>query len=386
MSDRKIISINPELFNLNNTRKKRGESKNKIKIRENKLNNKSTKGKLLRYIREQQEKNYKQLFDEKIKNSEKLTEPIKISLDETSNKDFEDSLDYLNSKLKNIEEQKNHNQTIKQHIKSDSEFFKPFLDNKPPFSSVTNNVSNSILPNSNIILKPFVNGQKPLFGCLKNGNLPTYRNYMNQTRKNNYFQQNSTPMNMIQPYNHNIINQIENNISKNTTISNNTKLHNHITHNGGNIQSQNSGGINQSQNLGGSFENSERLKNISELKQLDQLMNKNKSVVPKNLKYLKQKKTVKRTHYIGKSKKFPKIGVLVSNKTIRKDITTKTHLLKQETIQNIKRFLIKKGFIKVGSTAPNDVLRKMYESIILVGGEINNHNPENMMYNYLHDS
>ena len=371
MSDRKIISINPELFKLNNTRKKGGEPKNKIKIRENKINNKSTKGKLLRYIREQQEKNYKQLFDEKIKNSDKLTEPIKISLDETSNKDFEDSLDYLNSKLKNIEEQKNHNQTIKQHIKSDSEFFKPFLDNQPPFSSVTNNVSNSILPNSNIILKPFVNGQKPLFGCLKNGKLPTYRNYMNQTQKNNYFQQNSTPMN------NNKINQIENNISKNTTISNNSNLYNHITNNGGDIQSKISNGL---------FENSERLKNISELKQLDQLINKNKSVVPKNLKYLKQKKTVKRTHYIGKSKKFPKIGVLVSNKTIRKDITTKTHLLKQETIENIKRFLIKKGFIKVGSTAPNDVLRKMYESIILVGGEINNHNPENMMYNYLHDS
>ena len=50
---------------------------------------------------------------------------------------------------------------------------------------------------------------------------------------------------------------------------------------------------------------------------------------------------------------------------------------------NYKKYLIKNGFIKVGSVAPNDVMRKMYESAILVGGEIQNHNSENLLYNYL---
>ena len=44
---------------------------------------------------------------------------------------------------------------------------------------------------------------------------------------------------------------------------------------------------------------------------------------------------------------------------------------------------MKRGFIKVGSTAPNDVLRKMYESATLICGEIQNHNPDNLLYNFM---
>jgi len=48
--------------------------------------------------------------------------------------------------------------------------------------------------------------------------------------------------------------------------------------------------------------------------------------------------------------------------------------------------LIKKGFIKVGTPTPNDILRKMYESVVLICGEVQNHNPENLLYNYVHDA
>jgi hypothetical protein len=102
-----------------------------------------------------------------------------------------------------------------------------------------------------------------------------------------------------------------------------------------------------------------------------------------NKKKMKQKKIARRTFKLGKSKVFPRISVLVSNKTIRNNILTKTQMLKTVPIQDIKKFLIKKGFIKVGSSAPNDVLRKMYESVVLICGEVNNHNPDNLFYNYL---
>jgi hypothetical protein len=102
-----------------------------------------------------------------------------------------------------------------------------------------------------------------------------------------------------------------------------------------------------------------------------------------NKKKMKQKKISRRTFKLGKSKVFPRISVLVSNKTIRNNILTKTQMLKTVPIQDIKKFLIKKGFIKVGSSAPNDVLRKMYESVVLICGEVNNHNPDNLFYNYL---
>ena len=58
----------------------------------------------------------------------------------------------------------------------------------------------------------------------------------------------------------------------------------------------------------------------------------------------------------------------------------------QVPINEIKRYLIKHGFIKIGTTAPNDVLRKMYESAMLICGEVKNHNPDNLLYNYLNGS
>jgi hypothetical protein len=133
-------------------------------------------------------------------------------------------------------------------------------------------------------------------------------------------------------------------------------------------------------------EQNERLKKISELKQIKQLVTTGNNPTPNKLKYLKRKKTMKRTFYIGKSKVFPKVGVLVSNKTIRKNVATKAQLLKQVPMEEIKKFLIKKGFIKIGTTAPNDVLRKIYESAIMMGGEIQNYNSENLLFNYLNEA
>ena len=55
-------------------------------------------------------------------------------------------------------------------------------------------------------------------------------------------------------------------------------------------------------------------------------------------------------------------------------------------ISDVRKFLVKKGLIRVGSTCPNDVLRKMYESVNLVCGEVQNHNSDNLLYNYLNQT
>ena len=129
----------------------------------------------------------------------------------------------------------------------------------------------------------------------------------------------------------------------------------------------------------------ENIKKMSELDQTISKMNRIKSDgVP--IRRRKQKRTLRRTYKVGKSKVVPKISVLVSNRTIRNNITAKAQLLKQVPINEIKRYLIKHGFIKIGTTAPNDVLRKMYESAMLICGEVKNHNPDNLLYNYLNGS
>ena len=100
---------------------------------------------------------------------------------------------------------------------------------------------------------------------------------------------------------------------------------------------------------------------------------------------IKQRKTIRRKHKVGRSKYYSKIGVLVSNRTIRTTISNQMQQLKMIPIHEVRSYLIKNGFIKVGSNTPNDVLRKMYESALLICGEVKNHNPDNLLYNFLND-
>lgn len=91
-------------------------------------------------------------------------------------------------------------------------------------------------------------------------------------------------------------------------------------------------------------------------------------------------KKIKKHRTLGKYK--GKISVLIKNYESRKQVEKECVLLKQTPIGVIKDFLLKRGFIKVGSSAPDFVLRHMYESCFL-SGDINNLNGENLLHNYL---
>ena len=85
---------------------------------------------------------------------------------------------------------------------------------------------------------------------------------------------------------------------------------------------------------------------------------------------------------LGKNKEKRQIGVLIKNRDTQKRIKREIENLKQEDIQTIKNHLREKGLIKLGSQAPTNILRKMYEDSIL-SGELNNNNSENLVFNYL---
>ena len=56
--------------------------------------------------------------------------------------------------------------------------------------------------------------------------------------------------------------------------------------------------------------------------------------------------------------------------------------LKKKSIIDIKNYLRKHNLIKIGSNAPNDVLRQIYEQSILAGN-VNNKNNNNFLHNNL---
>jgi hypothetical protein len=98
-------------------------------------------------------------------------------------------------------------------------------------------------------------------------------------------------------------------------------------------------------------------------------------------KYTKtvQKKIVRRKLRTGKIR--DRVSILIPNKTIRNRVDNHRQAIHQTPIQDVKKYLIKRGFLKVGSTAPNDVLRKMYEELNLLGN-MNNQSGHNLVYNF----
>jgi hypothetical protein len=352
MSDNKrVIKINTDLFKIPHaTRKNRnppadGAGKIRVKSQVKEQNNATLKRKLMKFIRSQHDKKMKE------------SEPTAAT--DTFNTEFKGSLDYLSNMTKQVTG--GNNRTLKSYgplpkinILSDlppaltahivtpthtpAPVYTPPRNPMPAFipthapapvynpTPVFIPTPAPLNPTPTFIPTPTpapVYAPPPSYGCLKGGSLPLYRNHIhNQTQKNNAI---APPLR---------ISDLSNPVS------------------------------------------------INHIKQITERMNEINTSKPRPRK---QKRTVRRTYKIGRSKVFPKVSVLVSNRTIRNNITTKSQLLKQTPIGEVKKHLIKTGFIKVGSIAPNDVLRKMYETTTLMCGEVTNHNPEYLLHNFMNN-
>jgi hypothetical protein len=312
----KTISINPDLFTFSSSKRKSkkrepkdgSEIKVKPPISEKQKKKQLRKQHILRHLRQQQENNYKKLME-----SDEPKKPPKQSSHDFKS-DFNASVDYFKN-LPQPKQQSNHNYTSKVHHEPNQNNVSQLLHSsmEPLIHSDSFNVNTG--GNSIHLSKPvFGNVSTPTWGCLKNGSLPTFRDWKRGTQK-------------VVP-----------------------------DHSGG-------GKINQ----------------------VTSMMKAKKDIPQPKLRHKKQKRTIRRTYKVGRSKVFSKISVLISNKTIRNNIMNKSQQLKQMPINDIRKYLVKHGFIRVGSSAPNDVLRKMYETSKLICGEIENHNSSNLLYNYLND-
>ena len=97
------------------------------------------------------------------------------------------------------------------------------------------------------------------------------------------------------------------------------------------------------------------------------------------------KLTIKHVYTVGKSKVNRKVSVLVKNIRTRRNVQEAKKQLKNENLVEIKRYLKQHGMLKSGSSAPNDVLRAMYESAMLAG-DVHNVNIGTKLHNYLEDT
>jgi len=95
---------------------------------------------------------------------------------------------------------------------------------------------------------------------------------------------------------------------------------------------------------------------------------------------VKIRKTKKKSYRIGKHDDV--VGVLLKNKQTQRHIQTQHLTLKQKTIGEIRKYLYDHQLLKVGSNAPPDVLRRMYEDAIMTG-DVKNTNNDVLLHNFM---
>ena len=328
----RIVKYNEDLFKVPSKTQKRKKPDKPIKLKtERKVSSKTIKNNILKEIRKNQENHYKSLL------SESVVSPNSLSADFEN--DFQKSVDFM-KKIAEKQRETTANQTIKNHnaMVGQEQGVQPVHDTgliqvqleEPEEMMYTTSPMLEVKPEDSYyapVVEPIKILPRPTYGCLKNGSLPTFRSYHNRTMKAP--EPLSVPPLMI----------------------------------------------------------AERVKSPAELILIEKLKqreieNKSKNQIVKQKKY---KKLLRRTYRCGKDRYKPNVGVLLPNKTIRTNVTTKSYLIKQTPISEIRNTLVKQGFIKVGSSAPNDVLRKIYESIQMIDGDVKNHNPDNLLYNFFNE-
>ena len=329
----KTIQINPDLFKIGSTRKRSTEPKNlSIKVPKEANRTLSKRNALIKFIRRHQDSN--------VKNNTDQVNNEQVEIFDTDN-DFEKSLQYLMD----------------------------ISDSPPDTNKTMKNHRPHELVNMNFPEQP----TQPQYGCLKNGTLPTYRQFYNKQTMKNHTGMGTTTNNNNHNNNHNHNHNNSNN-------HNNNHNHNHII-----VDNDNNNHINDGNDNNNYDEETNNIETVS----LG-----NSTLFDENGKYSEQvnddkndtniqRKTMKRTYKIGKSTSNRKISVLVSNKTLRNQASNKCITLKKTPMNDVRKFLVKRGLVKVGTSAPPDVLRKMYESASMVCGDVTNHNPETLMYNFL---
>ena len=393
----KQISINPDLFSIGRTRKKREKKQKSDKaplISPNVLKNK-----LLKRIKEHKIKETEGLDNNKKKLSQANTstgvsasKPNLVDLSDYTD-EFNDSINYLQtlSKQKKEIDEKANVEKNKQRMKDDLE--RRTLKNYQSLLSSPTLASSSNLPHVNIelpeelkqqlidvnttqfvmnALNSQVTAQAPIvlsqpykvdnglpYGCLKNGIKPSYKEW------------NKTQRNMVVT-NPNLSVVIDPNISERENRLQNLK--NKIKEKQLVISNNNTNTITTEQ------------ENQVVIEENVKTPDNRPETVATNVESIKQilKRTIRKKYTLGKTKNNRTVGILIKDRNTRKQVLTAQRELKKKSVNDIKTYLKDHNLIKVGSNAPNDVLRKMYEASMLAG-EITNSNSDTLLYNLLKD-
>jgi hypothetical protein len=417
----KTISINPSLFSVASSKTKKNREKNKKPIITPIISPNVLKNKLLKRIKEHKQRETENLDNNKkklptFKEDAITNNTILGGKDAPSYSDeFSDSINYLQtlSKQKKVNEEKINYDIQKQKRKEELER-RTVKNYESLNSSPINYQVNIDLPeelrqplitvntenfktNTNaqtFSIKPYTNDVP--YGILKGGLKPTYKDWT-KTQRSNIVTSPTSALTIENPQvnrekserENRLYNlreklkqkQIEETLKKNNDIMLSQNLiQKPSTVNSEEFTISNPNVENNIINIDTTLPNpASSVKNeITNNNIINNNLNPNEEII--GIKKI-TKKTIKRKYTLGKSQIKKTIGVLVKDRATRKKVIQAHKELKRKSINDIKTYLRDHNLIKVGSNAPNDVLRKLYESAMLAG-EITNSNSEMLLHNF----
>ena len=388
----KTIKINPELFTVGKQSKSKNRSIKNISASQKNLEprNNKIRQKLLDKIKNFQ-KNTQQVQSSIPKN--KSTSPTALATDISN---FDDSLDFLDNLSKNYHKEKNKNS----YTNTDSQ-----LQHNKTFKNRDGIITTSAVEVSNQLPQEFLSSianstSKPSgstsYGCLKNGSLPTFRDWKRMTQKNRdtlsvgpssatttptrlkintennqYYEKRLDPPPQPPPQlPHQPPPQLPPQPQPVLSLKQDDKTPEDST----NIVEREQ----RLQDMRSKFREMTASTQDSQIKDniLEEIEVYN---VPK---ILRKTKTLK--FKLGRSNKNRKIGIYIKNRETLKNIKRDFNRLKDVDIGEVKKYLRQHNLINTGSSSPNDVLREIYEKAIL-SGDVTNKNTSNLLHNFMHD-
>ncbi len=241
---------------------------------------------------------------------------------------------------KEIETEKNEDkETFKNEFNETLQYLQSIKEKK--INQKKNKKKFKTLKNKNIDIEPMNTQKEPPYGCLKGGNKPTWKQYNKTLKKNKEL--------------------IKKEFSNKKSLFNILNNNDSIDINTNDTNSDDTNSIRK-----------EKLKNLQE-----KFKSENNPIKPRRTKI--KTKRIKRKITLGKNNN--RISVLIKNKKTRKNIKNEINILKKKSIQEVKNYLRKHNLIKIGSSAPDYILRNIYESSFL-SGDVKNKNAEILLHNW----
>ena len=351
MSSKKTISINPELFSVSSSGKKKKNEKAKTQKKKDKkfnfVNPNQLRKNLLNKIKEHRENkedvnnNKNSETSEKKDNIEKFTSNFKESMNYLSDLVEKDKNKETKSKRKRKQrtlKNKNSNEFDPNNIEVNLKLPQDFSE-KINFSNDDSNKFNYYDRDP----------PAPPYGCLKGGDKPTFRQWKTSTQKN------------LSDIADEDVDDDDEDDDEDKEFKEDLK---EISKNSNKDESFTSSMIDISKSIPNERENK-----LNKLKKKH-----NYNII----------KTVKRKYKLGKNKKNNSVSVLIKSTQTKKKIMDEKKKIENEDLMNIKKYLREHNLLRIGSTTPNDVLKTMYENAIL-SGYVENKSDDVMLHNYLNN-